>query len=188
MQKCKPSTLEAAKVAIEGTWDKNIVAKFTPNEMILYWREMMEGPKIEDASCPNTQFLVLGESVAPVTELEATVLLRELPQLSTGPDGATNADLKRIDPKDLATLLNVVLFLGVATDTFLGSRTILLPRTTTLLTPVNIAQSQSAVPTADCSTSSWPRDSRNGFCYTIPRRRSERSMEPLPTCRSYRQC
>lgn len=39
---------EAAKIAIEGTWEKSNVPKLGPDEIMSYWRGILEGPKAED--------------------------------------------------------------------------------------------------------------------------------------------
>lgn len=76
---------EAAKAAIEGTWDKSNMPKFAPEEIISYWRRILEGPKVEDWRSPSRRHPIIQEAMAPVTELEATALLKELPLSAPGP-------------------------------------------------------------------------------------------------------
>lgn len=84
-------------MAMEGSWDKSNVPKFSREEMISYWKGILEGPRIEDLRRPNRLRPVLHKAVAPVTVLEATTLLKELPSSAPGPDGVLNSDLKRKD-------------------------------------------------------------------------------------------
>ena len=99
-----------------------------------YWREIFETAAEEERvpewdSTPQEELSADSASVlCPVDSHEVAGLLKTLKQTAPGPDGVKYEDLKKLPTEELALIMNAVLFLGSPPESFLVSRTVLIPK------------------------------------------------------------
>lgn len=117
----------AAERILSGEWKGTTRQAVSKEQLIRYWSGLYCADRRVDQR-PVPEANIDWSLMRPITPNEVLDTLKRTKNSAPGPDGVEVRALKRYDTLALACAFNAVLFLRTPPDTFIGSRTVLIPK------------------------------------------------------------